>query len=142
MLNVKHTVETTASPAVIWKIWEDVSNWKTWDADLEFSVIDGPFAEGTTGSMKHGGSPVVQTTLIKVVPLKSFVQIAKLPLARIIMNHDITEANGKTYVTFQLQFRGLLGLFFALHIGREKTKRGLITEMTEMVKKAEGEFPV
>jgi hypothetical protein len=141
MLSVKHTVETTASPAVIWKIWEDVSNWKTWDADLEFSTIDGPFAEGTTGSMKHGGSPVVQTILTKVVPLKSFVQVAKLPLARIIMSHDITEANGKTYVTFHLQFRGLLGPFFVFHIGREKTKRGLITEMTAMVRKAEGALP-
>ena len=61
MLVIKHTVETTASPKAIWDIWQDVANWKSWDHGIEFSTIDGPFKEGTTGTLKPKGGPQVRT---------------------------------------------------------------------------------
>ncbi len=63
MLIIKHTVETTASPEAIWEIWQDVANWNTWDHDIEFSAIDGPFKAGTTGNLKPKGGPVVTLSL-------------------------------------------------------------------------------
>ena len=72
MLIVKHTVQTTASPAAIWKLWADVSNWNSWDHGLEYSKIDGPFQKGTRGTLKPKGGPIVQTVLTEVTPLKSF----------------------------------------------------------------------
>ena len=53
---VKHTVETKATPIQIWKIWEDVENWKTWDEQIELSQLDGPFQTGTTGCTKFIGT--------------------------------------------------------------------------------------
>ncbi len=69
MFIIKHTVETKATPTQIWRIWEDVENWKTWDQQIELSQIDGPFQTGTTGSTKFVSTPLFKTLLTKVEPL-------------------------------------------------------------------------
>lgn len=136
MLIIKHTVETTASPATIWKIWQDVSNWNTWDHGIEFSTINGPFQVGTTGTLKPKGGPLVHTTLTQVEPMKMFVDEAKLPLTRIIVSHSLTESGGKTYVTHHIEMQGLLSFIFAFLIGRNM-KKNLPQEMMAMIRKAE-----
>lgn len=136
MLIIKHTVETTASPEAIWHIWEDVTNWNTWDHGIEFSTINGPFAAETTGTLKPVGGPLVQTKLTSVQRNKMFVDEAKLTFARIIVTHFLTESDGKTYVTHQIEMTGPLAFFFAIVIGRNM-KRNLPQEMMAMIKKAE-----
>ncbi len=136
MLIVKHTVETTASSEAIWEIWQDVNNWNTWDHSIEFSTIDGPFKAGTTGILKPKGGPLIQTKLTAVEPKKLFIDEAKLTLARIIISHYLTESNGKTYVTHQIEMTGPLAFFFAFVIGRNM-KKNLPQEMATMIKKAE-----
>ena len=137
MLIITHTVETTASAEDIWKIWEDVSNWNTWDHGLEFSKLNGPFKTGTTGTLKPKGGPLLQTKLTHVEPMKMFVDEAKLPLARIIVTHFLNESKGNTQVTQQIEMKGPLAFFFAFVIGRDM-KKNLPIEMAAMVKKAEG----
>lgn len=136
MLIIKHTVETTARASEIWKIWQDVSNWNTWDHGIEFSTINGPFKAGTTGTIKPKGGPLVHTTLTRVEPMKMFVDEAKLPLTRIIVSHSLTESDGKTYVTHHIEMIGLLSFVFAFLIGRNM-KKNLPQEMMAMVRKAE-----
>ena len=99
MLIIKHTVETTTSPEEIWDIWQDVSNWNTWDHGIEFSTINGPLREGTTGTLKPKGGPLVHTTLTAVESMKMFIDESKLPLTRIIVSHFMNRLNGKTQVT-------------------------------------------
>lgn len=136
MLIVEHTIETTASPSIIWKIWEDVSNWNTWDHGIEFSTIKGPFEAGTTGTLKPKGGPLLQTKLTQVEPLQMFVDEAKLLLTRIIVSHALTESKGKTLITNRIEMRGLLAPLFAFLIGRDM-KKNLPQEMLAMVRKAE-----
>lgn len=137
MLLIEHKVETTASPAQIWKVWEDVENWNSWDHGLEFSTIDGPFQTGTKGKLKPKGGPLVQTLLTEVEPLKRFVDEARLPGTKIIVSHSMRRSNEKTYVTHKIEMKGPLGWLFAFLIGR-KMKKNLPNEMLSMVKKAEG----
>lgn len=136
MLIVRQTVETTASPADIWHVWQDVDNWNTWDHGIEFSTIDGPFEEGTTGTLKPKGGPLVQTLLTRVEPMKMFVDESKLFLARIIVSHFLDGSKGKTQVTHQIEMTGPLAFLFAFLIGR-KMKKNLLQEMQAMVRKAE-----
>jgi hypothetical protein len=136
MLIIRHTIKTNASPAAIWKIWEDVANWNTWDHGLEFSFIYGPFKVGTTGTLKPKGGPLVHTKLTHVEPMKTFVDEAKLPLARMIVSHFMTVAGGKTHVTHQIEMKGPLAFVFAYLIGRTM-KKNLPQEMASMVRKAE-----
>ena len=136
MLIIKHTVETTASPEAIWEIWQDVTNWNTWDHGIEYSTIDGPFKAGTTRTLKPKGGPLVHTKLTAVEPKKLFIDEAKLTLARIIVSHFLTESNGNTHVTHQIEMTGPLAFFFAFVIGRNM-KKNLPQEMAAMIKKAE-----
>lgn len=135
MLITKHTIETKTSPVAIWEVWQDVANWNTWDHSVEFSTLDGPFKTGTTGTLKPKGGPLVHTKLTSVEPKKSFVCEAKLPFTRIKTSHFLSEANGKTEVTHQIEMSGPLAFFFAFVIGRNM-KKNLPQEMMAMIKKA------
>jgi hypothetical protein len=136
MLIIKHTIKTTASPAAIWQVWQDVASWNTWDHGIEFSTLDGPFVEGTTGTLKPKGGPLVHTKLTRVESMKAFVDESKLPFTHIIVSHFMREVDGKTEVTHQIEMKGLLAFFFAQLIGRTM-KKNLPKEMETMVKKAE-----
>ncbi len=136
MLIIKHTVETIASPKAIWQVWQDVSNWKTWDHGIEFSKIDGPFTTGTTGTLKPKGGPLIHTKLTHVQPMKAFVDEAKLTLAHIVVSHSLTEYAGKTQVTHKIEMNGPLAFLWAFLIGRNM-KKNLPIEMQSMVRKAE-----
>ncbi len=136
MLIIKHTVQTTAPAWAIWQIWQDVSNWPTWDHGIESSSINGPFAVGTIGKLKPKGGPEVTTMLTSVQPNKSFVDEAKLFYARIIVSHFLTKSGNKTLVTHQIEMKGPLAFFFAFVIGRNM-KKNLPTEMLALIKKAE-----
>ncbi len=49
------TVTTTAPPSAVWALWSDPSTWPSWDPSVVAVALDGPFAEGTTGTMTLGG---------------------------------------------------------------------------------------
>lgn len=136
MLIIEHTVETTASPAAVWNIWQDVENWNTWDAGIEYSRLDGPFQTGTTGILKPKEGPLVKTTLTAVEPLKGFSDEAKLPLAKIVVSHEMRPSKGKTLITHRIEMKGPLAFLFAYLIGRGM-KKNLPKEMMSLVKKAE-----
>jgi uncharacterized membrane protein len=34
------SVETTATPEAIWKLWADVEGWPSWNGDIEHIEID------------------------------------------------------------------------------------------------------
>lgn len=135
MFIIKHTVETTATPSQIWSVWQDVENWKSWDHDLESSQLNGPFTAGTPGILKFKDGTELKTVLMQVDFSKSFVQEAKLFLAKAVMTHYINEVNGKTQVTVQTEIRGPLSFFYALFIGKS-IKKKVPLEMEEMLKKA------
>lgn len=134
MFVVKHTVETKATPAQIWKIWQDVENWKTWDEQIELSSIDGPFQAGTYGSTKFIGSPVFKTLLTQVEPLKLVVQEAYLFLTKVISYQIMRQVGSKTEVTFQVEIRGPLSFFYACML-RRFIKKKIPLEMELMLRR-------
>ncbi len=82
-------------PWALWKILIDVSNWSKWDHAIEYSSINGPFIAGTTGDLKFKDSPLMQMMLIKVEPMKMFVQETKIILAHVVMSRFLQESNSK-----------------------------------------------
>jgi hypothetical protein len=133
---VKHTVATKATPIQIWKIWEDVENWKTWDEQIELSRLDGPFQTGTTGSTKFVGTPLFKTLLTKVEPHKLVVQEAYLFYAKVVSYQSMRQVDDKTEVTFQVEIRGPLSLFYACMI-RRFIKKKIPPEMELMLKRVD-----
>lgn len=136
MLIVKHSVETKATPLQIWKVWEDAENWKSWDEDIELSQIDGPFQTGTTGSTKFIGTPLFKTLLTQVEPYKLVVQEAYLSFAKVVSYQSMKQVNGKTEITFQVEIRGPLSLFYACML-RRFIKKKIPREMGKMLERIE-----
>jgi hypothetical protein len=132
---IKHTIETKATPTQIWKIWQDVETWSNWDQALEFSKIDGPFQAGTTGSTKFANTPPFKTLLTQVKPLKLVVQETYLTFAKVVSCQSMKQLPGKTQVTFQIEIRGPLSLFFACMIG-QSIKKKIPPEMEKMIETA------
>jgi hypothetical protein len=55
MWTYEHSVETSADPAVVWRLYRDVSTWPRWNAAVERVELDGPFAAGTAGRLRPAG---------------------------------------------------------------------------------------
>lgn len=56
------TVTSSASPAAVWALWSDATTWADWDPAVQDVALDGPFVEGTTGTLTLTGgieAPVV-----------------------------------------------------------------------------------
>ncbi|MFF6999944.1 SRPBCC family protein [Streptomyces sp. NPDC008313] len=72
MWETTQTAETTASPEAVWSCYEDPATWPAWNPDLVVVDREGPFAEGTTGTVTNEGRPPVPFTLVSVDKGESF----------------------------------------------------------------------
>lgn len=110
MADNQRSVETSASPAAVWKIWSDTSTWPEWNPDVQSMTLDGPFAAGTTGTMKtKQGTRQVQLT--EVVPGRSFrLETTVIPLTRFAFECQVVaSAAGKTTISQAIRVGGPLG---------------------------------
>lgn len=113
-----HTVETTASPAAIWRIWTDVPNWKSWDDGLKSAELNGPFAPGTAGTLIPDKGPRLKFLLTEVVDGQSYTFKTNLPLGALYVKRYLDVRDGKTVFTHEVWFTGLTKGMFGRALGR------------------------
>ena len=110
MATQERSVETTASPQAVWKLWSDTSTWQEWNPDVQTMSLNGPFATGTMGTMKTKQG-TRQIVLSEVVPGRSFrLETTVIPLTRFFF--DCTVASGpagKTKISQAVTVGGPLG---------------------------------
>ena len=110
MADNHRSVETSASPAAVWKVWSDTTTWPQWNPDVQSMSLDGPFAAGTSGRMKtKQGTRQVQLT--EVVPGRSFrLETTVIPLTRFAFECQVVAgAAGKTTISQAIRVGGPLG---------------------------------
>jgi len=110
MADNERSVETSASPAAVWKIWSDTSTWAEWNPDVQSMTLNGPFAAGTSGTMKtKQGTRQVQLT--EVVPGRSFrLETTVIPLTRFAFECQVVGGPaGKTTISQAIRVGGPLG---------------------------------
>ncbi len=107
MWTTEHSVETTASPAAIWRLWSDVASWPAWNGDIEHIEIAGPFAEGSTISMTPIGEEAVELRIAAAVEPDVFVDEADLGDVVVRTIHRIERVEGDRYrVTYRMEISG------------------------------------
>lgn len=114
MANHGKTLDTTASPERVWRIWSDVSTWPTWNPDVQSVAIDGPFASGTTGKMttRSGGTHAI--TLEAVQPGRSFrLETSALPGARFAFQCEVVPSQRGSSISQSIAMRGPLAPVFS-----------------------------
>lgn len=133
---VQAEIITKASPLEVWNIWTDVSSWPTWDEDLEWSSLNGPFKVGTEGKLKPKGWPVSKFRLIAVKKYKSHSEKTAMPLTKIIFSHSLIPDNKNVKIIHRVEASGLLAPLLWLTM-RKALKKGMPQALKKLAQLAE-----
>lgn len=116
------TLSTKASQKTIWRLWEDVENWKDYDTILEYSYLadDADFVVGAKGFVKADGAPKTKFELIAVDNGNSFVESLKLPLWSTLELKRYVSKNedNETIFTHEVEFKGFMKRAYYLFLAK------------------------
>jgi hypothetical protein len=131
------SVDTTASPDKVWKIWSDMSTWGDWNPNVSTMDWSGGFQSGTTGVMNTRAGQHHKMKLLDVVPGRSFaLETSVVPLTTFRFNCRIDAAGGKTSVGQWVEVKGPLGPVLGGMMGPQVSKE-FGTLLSNLAKKAE-----
>ena len=121
-MNPQQTLLTHAKQNTIWKLWEDVENWKDYATILEYSYLkdDAEFAVGTVGYVKAQGAPKTKFGIIELDQGNSFVESLKLPLWSTLELKRYVSKNedDETIFTHEVEFKGIMKRFYYLLLAK------------------------
>ena len=128
-----HTLETSASPETIWKIWADVPNWQIWDTEIEKAELKGDFAKGTKGILFPKKGRKAKFKIVAIEEGKSYTFKTNLPLGGLFVKRTLEVRNGKTFFTHEVWFQGLTKGVFSKMLGKEFRK--VLPEVMQNIQK-------
>lgn len=103
----EYSIETSASPATIWRIFRDVAGWKSWNAGIEEISIAGPFVEGTEFTMKPPGQAAFTSRLVRIRENELFEDETVIDGIRAVVAHRLeTIAPTLTRITYAASVSG------------------------------------
>lgn len=109
-----HTIVTSKATAQqMWRLFEDVNNWHTWDAGIEYASMEGKFEKGNHFVLKPKGGPKVKIELAETIPGKRFTDLTRFPLAKMYGDHVFEETNEGLRVTTTMTVKGPLSFLWA-----------------------------
>ena len=131
------SVETTASPDKVWKVWSDMSTWGEWNPNVSTMDWQGGFHSGTAGVMNTRAGQHHKMKLLDVVPQQSFaLETSVVPLTMFRFNCRIGSAGGKTTVGQWVVVKGPLGPVLGGMLGPQVSKE-FGTLLGNLARKAE-----
>jgi hypothetical protein len=115
------SLDTTADPSTLWRLWSDTSTWQEWNPDVQAVHLDGPFAPGTTGTMstKSGGTHRIQ--IERVEPGRSFsLRASAMPLTPFVFHCEIAPTgSGGATISQGVTMQGPLAPIFSAMMGNQ-----------------------
>ena len=117
------SVESTASPDKVWRIWSDMSTWGDWNPNVSTMDWQGGFVSGTNGIMNTRAGQHHRMQLVDVQPGRSFALLtAVVPGTRFRFNCRVEPANGKTKISQTVEVGGFLGPVMGGMLGPQVSK--------------------
>ncbi len=102
-----HTIEADVPAEAIWALYEDVTTWPTWDAQAELITRDGPFATGSTGTMKFKDQEPLSYRLARVDENRCFVDETPVGELTVRVSHELQPApGGRLSITYRVEIDG------------------------------------
>ena len=132
------TVETTASPERVWKIWSDMTTWGEWNPNVTTMDWTGGFVQGSQGVMNTKARQHHKMTLAEVNPGRFFaLETVVVPLTRFRFNCRVEpEAANRTRISQMVEVKGLLGPLMQGMMGPQVSKE-FPTLLANLARKAE-----
>ena len=101
------SIDTSAAPQTVWRLFEDVPGWTAWNAGIERIELSGPFATGSTFSMQPPGMEPFTSTLVDVRPNECFTDETIIDGTRFVVSHELAALpSGGTRITYGTQVSG------------------------------------
>lgn len=121
-MQIEHSIHVDTAPERLFAIYADVEHWNCWDPDTKASSILGPFQTGTSGFLTPTKGNTVPMLLTSVVHNRSFTVEVRIPLFRMVFEHDLLPAQGATKVIHRVTFSGALSFLLGRVIGSQLNK--------------------
>lgn len=103
----EHSIDIAAGAPRIWRLFADVKSWTRWNAGIEDIHMNGPFAQGSTFSMKPPGEDAFVSTLIEVREPVLFTDETVLDDTCVRVFHRIDGLpSGSSRVTYRTEIEG------------------------------------
>jgi hypothetical protein len=110
---------SSAPPSAFFERWADMDTWPEWDGAVRWVRRDGPFAEGTTGTLKPHRGPTVSFVIETVRTGQEFTDRSSMPGASLTIRHLVAVGDdGRTEVTIEVSLDGPLAPVWRLLVGR------------------------
>ena len=117
------SVETSASPEQVWRVWSDMSTWGEWNPNVSTMDWSGGFVSGSTGVMNTRAGQHHKMQLVDVNPGRSFALLtAVVPGTRFRFNCRVEPAGAKTKVSQTVEVGGALGPLLGGMLGPQVSK--------------------
>ncbi len=100
------SIDTKATPATVWSIFERVDEWPKWNAGIAAIALDGPFAAGSTFTMDIPNGPRLVSTLIDVTPFERFTDETVVGETRVVVHHLIEPRATGTRIVYATEIAG------------------------------------
>jgi uncharacterized protein YndB with AHSA1/START domain len=132
------SVETTASPERVWKIWSDMSTWGDWNPNVSTMDWTGGFVQGSQGIMNTKAGQHHKMTLAEVQPGRFFaLETSVVPLTRFRFTCRVEPSSaGKTKISQMVEVKGPLGPVVQGMMGPQVSKE-FGTLLANLARKAE-----
>lgn len=135
-MQIEHKITVLAAPSVLFHIYEDVSNWHTWDPDTRRAFLDGPLQVGAQGRLTPAKGNTVPMRVTEVARDRSFTVESKIPLFRMAFEHELTPTTSGTEVVHRVTLSGPLLLILG-HMLRKQMDSGLPVTLQNLKQLAE-----
>ena len=133
------SLETSASPEQVWRVWSDMSTWGSWNPNVSTMDWNGGFVSGSTGVMNTRAGQHHKMELVDVQAGRGFgLLTAVVPGTRFRFNCKIEPgaAGGRTRVSQTVEVGGPLGPVMGGMLGPQVSKE-FGTLLENLARKAE-----
>ena len=107
-MQVEHRIAIQATPEVIYRIYEDVGAWHTWDPDTKAATLDGPLRVGASGRLVPTKGRAVPMLVTQAVHARNFTVESRIPMFRMLFEHLLSPNGSGTEVVHRVTFSGFL----------------------------------
>jgi hypothetical protein len=138
MWATEHSVETSAAPKEIWRLWADVAGWPDWNGDIERIELVGPFATGGRIVMTPIGQEPIELRIAEAVEPELFVDEAELDEIVVRTIHRVERLDPeRVRVTYRMEITGQAADTVGPNVGPE-ISADFPQTLAALVERAEG----
>lgn len=104
---VSHSEFAETSASDVWSFWSNPATWATWDTGIEWCKLEegSSFSKGGVASLLPKGAPApVKITFTECITNQCFSDEGETPLGKIILLHELSEADSGVKITHTLRF--------------------------------------